>query len=506
MEKAKLKFTIENLGKIKHAEIELNKITTIIGQNSTSKTYLNYLIYGFISFLRNDELSSLISLRYLLPESLLQLKNAGEIEDKVYNDFIAKIYKNVINLIFNLQKQIYNNLKHTNTFIINYASLIKAMPQLVNCIAQEYSRTYGATEIGYYALSNDVKLETTFDYYSFYDWDGNNTLANKSIEYKKLKSSYDIEFTNLRVNSEISDETLNKLVNRVIIDLLVDYFKYILPNPVILCSERAAISVFSNKINDLSGTTQDMEISIDRTSGSFKIKREFITKKEDQKNNNGLYQQAMLDNITMYDESLSYEGISFLSDIPEIYNYISENINTGKYKSVKNGNDYKLVYDIDEESRLEINATSSSIKSLYMLDAYIKKLAKPNDLLIIDEPELNLHPSNQRKVARLLAMLANNGIQVMFTTHSDYIMNEINNLLLFNLLDADDKNEVSKKYNLLSNAGLKIDDISPYVVANSKNIFTLEKCKKSGNTFEYDIFDDEMIKSVNLNDELRNLI
>lgn len=59
-------------------------------------------------------------------------------------------------------------------------------------------------------------------------------------------------------------------------------------------------------------------------------------------------------------------------------------------------------------------------------------LQKKNDLLIIDEPELNLHPENQRKVARLFARLVNCGIKVFITTHSDYIIKEINTLIMLN--------------------------------------------------------------------------
>jgi predicted ATPase len=53
-------------------------------------------------------------------------------------------------------------------------------------------------------------------------------------------------------------------------------------------------------------------------------------------------------------------------------------------------------------------------------------------LLIIDEPELNLHPENQRKIARLLATLVNIGIKVFITTHSDYIIKELNLLIMMN--------------------------------------------------------------------------
>ena len=46
-------------------------------------------------------------------------------------------------------------------------------------------------------------------------------------------------------------------------------------------------------------------------------------------------------------------------------------------------------------------------------------------MLFIDEPELNLHPGNQRRIARLFARLSKLGIKVFITTHSDYIIKEL---------------------------------------------------------------------------------
>ena len=49
---------------------------------------------------------------------------------------------------------------------------------------------------------------------------------------------------------------------------------------------------------------------------------------------------------------------------------------------------------------------------------------------MIDEPELGLHPENQCRIARLLARLVNAGIKVFITTHSDYIVKELNTLIM----------------------------------------------------------------------------
>ena len=51
---------------------------------------------------------------------------------------------------------------------------------------------------------------------------------------------------------------------------------------------------------------------------------------------------------------------------------------------------------------------------------------------MVDEPELNLHPENQRRIARLFARLVNAGVKVFITTHSDYIVKELNTLIMLN--------------------------------------------------------------------------
>lgn len=51
---------------------------------------------------------------------------------------------------------------------------------------------------------------------------------------------------------------------------------------------------------------------------------------------------------------------------------------------------------------------------------------------MVDEPELSLHPENQRRIARLFARLANIGVKVFVTTHSDYIVKELNTLIMLN--------------------------------------------------------------------------
>ena len=77
-----------------------------------------------------------------------------------------------------------------------------------------------------------------------------------------------------------------------------------------------------------------------------------------------------------------------------------------------------------------LHITSSAVKSLFGLWFYLEHQASPGNILMIDEPELNIHPGNQRQIARLLARLVNAGISVVISTHSDYIIREFNSLIM----------------------------------------------------------------------------
>ena len=82
------------------------------------------------------------------------------------------------------------------------------------------------------------------------------------------------------------------------------------------------------------------------------------------------------------------------------------------------------------DQALEVSISSSAVKSLAGLVLYLRHKARKGDTLIIDEPELNLHPNNQRVAARVLAKLVRAGFKVIVSTHSDYIIRELNNLTM----------------------------------------------------------------------------
>ena len=65
--------------------------------------------------------------------------------------------------------------------------------------------------------------------------------------------------------------------------------------------------------------------------------------------------------------------------------------------------------------------------------------AEPGNILVVENPEAQLHPRGQAAMGRLLALAASNGVQVIVESHSDHVLNGIrlavkNGLLLPDLV------------------------------------------------------------------------
>lgn len=104
----------------------------------------------------------------------------------------------------------------------------------------------------------------------------------------------------------------------------------------------------------------------------------------------------------------------------------------------------ELLYVPDGNSVLDMAVTSSMVKELAPLVLYLRYLAEPNALLVIDEPEMNLHPEAQARMMEFLAMLVNAGLHVLITTHSPYFVDHLVNLM--KAAEHADKGAIREKF------------------------------------------------------------
>ena len=78
---------------------------------------------------------------------------------------------------------------------------------------------------------------------------------------------------------------------------------------------------------------------------------------------------------------------------------------------------------------LPLMNTSSMVSELAPVVLYLRHFVQPGDLLIIEEPESHLHPAMQAEFIRQLAAVVQSGIRVMLTTHSEWVLDELANLV-----------------------------------------------------------------------------
>jgi predicted ATPase len=81
-------------------------------------------------------------------------------------------------------------------------------------------------------------------------------------------------------------------------------------------------------------------------------------------------------------------------------------------------------------------------------------MAKPGQIVLLEQPELHLHPALQQKLADFLLAMVDSGRQIIVETHSEYLITRLRlrtvqvpeNADLFNIVFATNSPEDGTKY------------------------------------------------------------
>lgn len=93
-------------------------------------------------------------------------------------------------------------------------------------------------------------------------------------------------------------------------------------------------------------------------------------------------------------------------------------------------------YDADEVKGLMPNQLGTAVS--YLAKVLIMCLrAKPGDVLMIENPEVHLHPKAQAKLGEFLTIIANAGVQLIVETHSEHVVNKIQYQIFSQKFDAE---------------------------------------------------------------------
>lgn len=144
---------------------------------------------------------------------------------------------------------------------------------------------------------------------------------------------------------------------------------------------------------------------------------------------------------------------------------IEDDLLHGQLSVTDNGD---IQFAINKEKSIGINESSSAIKTLAPIVFYIRHLANTSRLLFIDEPELNLHPKNQILLAKVFVKMINAGLRLVISTHSDYIIREINNMIMADALMKAGGGGIPANLGYDKSMCLSKDKFSPYLFETNK--------------------------------------
>lgn len=136
---------------------------------------------------------------------------------------------------------------------------------------------------------------------------------------------------------------------------------------------------------------------------------------------------AIRDNVTFANNVRAYRDQ--LSAFAAEADHLERMLLRGAIRMKEDG-EVVFLPDAAPDRSLPLAYAPSSVRTLAGLALFLRHIAQEGSFLIMEEPELNLHPDSQRRIARVISRLAHAGIKVLISTHSDYIIRELNCMLM----------------------------------------------------------------------------
>ena len=117
------------------------------------------------------------------------------------------------------------------------------------------------------------------------------------------------------------------------------------------------------------------------------------------------------------------------------------------------------IFENSAGEEFDINDLSSGEKQLFLRTLSIKMLEPNNSIILIDEPELSLHPKWQQRIIEVYKKIGENN-QIILATHSPHILGSVSNENIF-ILYRDEKGKIEAKTGdeLYSSYGQPVDRV-----------------------------------------------
>ncbi|MFJ3049093.1 AAA family ATPase [Pseudomonas nitroreducens] len=437
----RLKLHIKNLGPIKETSIEIAPLTIICGSNNSGKTYISYCIYGLLQTW-NPSISTGI-----FKENAIELKETG----KTTLD-LGKTFQN--------KDKIFSELE------ADFAESIDVF----------FSAPAGTFKDFKLEVENEFKLPESNDYV----FEVNSPRLGK-LHYKQIGST--IEITSLEEDRNFDIGRAQQLLEIYgALAVFDDYF----PEPFIVTAERLGISLFYKELDSNRNALVDSLLNL-KDSKSRINPHEILERAVSR------YSRPVKDHINFTRDlaDIKKSKGALQSEKEKIYTEI-ETLLGGEYKISGDEIHFKSKSKKDPY-QIPSYLGSSAVRSLADVYFYLKHKARIGDILLIDEPESHLTPKNQILFARTISRLIGFGVNVFITTHSDFLIKELSNLIQLNK-EFPERDNICKKYGYKKTDRLDPTVVAAYVAKDGK----LEACPVTTEGIEVATFDDaiDLINSI----------
>jgi len=383
-----VKFVIENLGALDYAELELADLTIVCGQNNTGKTYVTYLVFCLLSTWRQF-------VDVDLSHDLLRLRKNGFVRI----DLAERVEKNWSKLCASALDR-----------------FLSAFPEMMASRSELFAKLKMTVELplGTAWKARDFKRELR------------SAQGSLLVTMVKAPDSSEIELVALK-SEELGGQAivaLGQFIEDRLFDLMLEET---IPAIFIASTERTGATTFRKQLNFAMSKFQELLIQAHK-EGADSMTPDRVFETMYVRQDYALPVRRNVQFVNQLPDPNSEDGELFKQH-PDLLKKF-EMIVGGSYSTNKEG--ITVFQPHGTKLKLGLGEVSSSVRSLLIVWYWLKHVAREGEMLVLDEPELNLHPANQRRLARFIAALINHGVKVFLTTHSDYIVKELNTLIMLN--------------------------------------------------------------------------
>ena len=146
--------------------------------------------------------------------------------------------------------------------------------------------------------------------------------------------------------------------------------------------------------------------------------------------------------LATIEEDLTMKEITnkVVNEINDIFNILELDV---KLKGFSKDEKTMPIFENSAGEEFDINDLSSGEKQLFLRTLSIKMLEPKNSIILIDEPELSLHPKWQQRIVEVYKKIGENN-QIIVATHSPHILGSVSNENIFILYRNENGNIEAK--------------------------------------------------------------